>query len=140
WQPLIKRVSRDLSEMFVEMDRWADAGRLYADPLGELKSSYDLMEMTRRFEPPQGLPEEHRKRLEEMSMQRFRDSAGQLYAGLLAAGREDLGASVAAKAREYDSSVEMVTTLIDTALEADEPRSEHQEWIATSDDASLNEM
>lgn len=140
WQPLIQRVSRDLSKMFIQMNRWADAGRLYTDPLGELQSSYDLMTMTSRYAPPEGLTKEQRQELEEMPARMFRDGAGELYAGLLAAGREEAAASVAAKAREYDPSAETVSTLIETALQADQPRAVHQQWIAALQDASLDDL
>ncbi len=142
WRPFINRVSRDLSEMFIKLDRWADVGRLLEDPLAELKSEWNLMRMTSGHdrELPQEIGEEQRKYIEEMPKRMFREKAGHLYAGLLAAEREDVAKKLAVRALKYDSSPEMLKALVGTALEADQPRAIHQRWIAAAKDESLNEL
>lgn len=140
WQPFINRVSFDLTEMFIELGRWADVGRLSIDPLAELQSDWQLLKLTSGHELPKGLNKEERKQLEEMPRQMFREKTGQRYAGLLAAEREELAERLAAKAREHDPSIHMVKTLVGTALDAGQARAVHLNWITAAKDTSLESL
>ncbi len=129
WLPLVKRVSRNLRELFIAQKRWADVGRLYARPVEELEQQHALCAMMPKGQPPEGLPEEERKRLEDMPNEMLRQEAGILYAGLLAAGREEEAGKLAKRARELDESAAMVAELVGRALEAGQARAQHLEWI-----------
>ena len=141
WQPFIDRQERDLADLLIERGRWADVGRLASDPLNTLENEWDLLKLTSGpRQLPAGLPAAQRKQLEEMPKQMFREKVGRSYAGLLAAGRDALATKVAAKAREYDPSADMVKALIETALKADQPRPAHAEWIKATKDETLDDL
>lgn len=137
WQPFIRRESRNLSEMFIELNRWADVGRLSTDPLGELDSDWEILKMTPKFDLPRGLGVDQRKQVAEIPNRIFREKSGQRYAGLLAAGKAELAAKFADRSRKYDTSAEMVKALVSSALEADQSQPAHKEWIAGTNDKSL---
>ncbi|HYF14672.1 MAG TPA: thioredoxin family protein [Phycisphaerales bacterium] len=140
WQPLIQRSEYELTEMFVGMGRWADVGRLSSDPLADLESDRDMMEMMKQHRPRGGVDEETRKYMEEAPARMFREKTGRLYAGLLAAGRENVAEKYAVRAREHDPSTDMLKALITTALDAEQARPVHKEWIAKAKDDSLDEL
>jgi thioredoxin 1 len=138
WRPLVNRVSRDLMELFIAQKRWADVGRMYPDPIRELEKEDEFRKMIPRREPPAGMDEASRKMIEEMPSRMFREKAARLYAGLLAAKRDGDAEKFAARARELDDSPKMVATLISTALEAEQARKAHLEWIdAAKGDAAV---
>lgn len=129
WRPLVNRVARDLQELLLRKRRWADIGRTSADPIGEIEQDHAINAMRPKFDLPEGLSDEQRRRIEEMPHRRLREKAGIMYAGLLAAKREDDATKFAARARELDKSIAMVAALVSTALQADQPRTQHLRWI-----------
>jgi thioredoxin 1 len=137
WQPLIQRVGYELTNMFVELHRWADVGRLSADPLGDLEMDWEIVKISSGQEIPKGMPEDQRKMMEETPKRMFREKAGTRYAGLLAAGRDELASRLAAAAMKNDSSAEMIKALVGTAMEAKQPRAVQEEWMAANKDESM---
>lgn len=129
WRPLVKRVARRLQELLIEGGRWADIGRLYTDPIGEIEREHALNAMRPKHDPPEVLSDEQRKYIEDMPNRMLREKAGIIYAGLLAARREDEAEKFTARARELDESAAMVAALVSTALKADQPRKQHLQWI-----------
>jgi thiol-disulfide isomerase/thioredoxin len=129
WRPLISRVAMDLENLLVAENRWADVGKLYDDPFEEIREQNELMRMRPATELPPGLSEADRAKIEEIPHRQLREKAGVLYAGLLAADRKDDAAKLAAAAREMDDSPKMTIALIETALQAKQPRAEHLEWL-----------
>jgi thioredoxin 1 len=129
WTGLIRRVSRELTKLFIAEKRWSDLGLLPSDPLDDLDRRHEIDVRVSRRDPPPNLPEAERKQLEAMSDQRLRDEAAYQYAGLLAAGREREADAYATRAREYDTSPKMVESLVATALEAGQARPFHLEWL-----------
>ncbi len=129
WRSLLQRVTRNLQELLIEKGRWADTGQLYADPIGEIERQHSLNAMMPKRDLPEGLTDEQRKHIEDMPKRMLREKAGNIYAGLLAAGREEDAEKFASRARELDESTAMVAALVSTALEADQPRRQHLRWI-----------
>jgi hypothetical protein len=66
WKPLLNRLSRDLEELLIAENRWADVGRIYSHPIEELERQRRFIAMIPKHDPPPGLPEEGRRQLEEM--------------------------------------------------------------------------
>ena len=129
WRPLIHQAAMDLEALFIDADRWADIGGLYDDPVRELRNQHEMFKMWPRQEPPADLPEDLRERLKDSPNRMLREKAGVLYAGLLAADKQEGAAELAAKAREMDETPKMTIELIETALKAKQPRAEHLEWL-----------
>jgi hypothetical protein len=133
WQPLVERVARDLQPLLLAEKRWADAGRLYSDPLQHLQQMHEIHELTAEHRLDDDLSEQQKsmmERLQRLQEQRFRDDIAKVYASLLAADRKE-AEKYAARARELDKdAVKMAATLIDQALEAGEPRPQHLKWIS----------
>ena len=132
-RPLLKYVDDDLEELLISKGRWADVGRVYPDPIEALKRQYEFSKTLSADNLPSGISAEQRKYLEDMPKQKLRDKAGILYAGTLAAGREDVAQKLAARARELDESPAMIAALVSTAFKADQPRKQHLEWIEAAD-------
>ena len=99
-------VERDLREILIGEERYADLARIYGDPVAELER--DLVRNRRVAEleaergprpRPEGMSEEQFERLEaarrETPIRRFREKAASIYAAMLAAGREDEAHEVA---------------------------------------------
>ena len=95
-----------------------------------------MLRMSLRSGAGQDLDKEMAKQMEELSRGSFRDQAGQIYAGQLAAGKDELAAKVAAKAREYDPSPAMTSSLVTMALKAGQPRKEQREWLIPAKEPS----
>jgi thioredoxin 1 len=110
--------------------RWADLGRLYKDPMRDLQFRHQLIAMRPPMSLPEGIPEEQRKEIEDMPGNMFRENVSRIYAALLAADREKEAEAFANEARRLDGSAKLRDALVETALEAREPREEHLGWTA----------
>ena len=142
YQRLINRVSFQLKGLLLAEERWADLGRIYTNPLQDIAQQHAMTEMMRGRGVPEDLPDEVRERFEQSRYDHFRTEAGQVYAALLAADRNDEAQQVAARARQLDDSPGMLAALIETALSAEEPRDTHLEWIDQHEDpgATLRQL
>jgi thioredoxin-related protein len=142
WRPLINRIARDLQELLIAKRRWADIGRIYTDSIRALEQEHEINAMSPKRDLPKGLSDEQRKRIEDAPQRRLREKAGIIYAGLLAADREDDATKFASRARELDESVAMIAALASTALKADQPREKHLGWISKigGEDSSLAKL
>lgn len=140
WNRMVERVNRDLLELFVAEKRWADIGRATKDPMEYIEREHELYTMTSGHNP-KGVDPETVARLEEMGAARFRESAATVYAGLLAAGREADANLYCERARLLDTKPGMARTLVEKALEADQPRKSQVGWLeeAAIQDAKLKE-
>lgn len=117
-----------LSEILVAQDRWGDLGYLHADALASLKEIQE-----REYRPPRG-SDSTSQMAADLARRRLQAKVGELYAGLLASGRDEEAAALAARAFEIDRTGGMPERLVRTALRADEPRPEHAEWLRTAYD------
>jgi thioredoxin 1 len=134
WRPLFRYVERDLRDLLVAADRWADVALFVEDPVEELERDYEMMKMLSKESIPDGLSEAAVESMVEGQYQMARESAGYTYAALLAGEREKEAAQFAKRARELDDSAALLRALISTALRAGEPRRVHLEWIDSTDD------
>ncbi len=134
WRPMVDRVSRDLTEMFISMKRWAEVGRLAKDPLADLDQEIEFLRHAARIRLPEGMGDEQRKIMEETPKRLFREKVARVHAGLLAAGRDDVALKYARRALKADASAAMARELVATALDAEQPRADHIEWLAAHPD------
>lgn len=116
-----------LEDLLIKHNRWADLGAVVSDPIDRLRQDHEMIALTSR--PVRGADEEMQKQIKEMAIQRFRNKASRLYTALLAAGREGDAASLAEEARTLDPAPEMVTMLIEMALESGNPRDPQADWL-----------
>lgn len=102
---------------------------MYRDPIAHLERQHEMLKMMPKMPVPAGIDEKMRRRFEDMPGERFREQASKIYAGLLAARREGEAMKFAARARELETSEKMTVALVKTALEAEQARTEHVEWL-----------
>ncbi|MCC7205118.1 MAG: thioredoxin family protein [Phycisphaeraceae bacterium] len=109
-------------------NRWAELGRLYPDPLAvvaerqaELKN--DLDEQLKSAAP--GQVEEIRRDV----LQKFYQRLAFLYAGLLAADRDDAANTLADRTAKMDEPVIARVLCVQAALRAGHARPEHRQWL-----------
>jgi thiol-disulfide isomerase/thioredoxin len=142
WKPMLERITYRLEDLLIQNKRWADLGKLYSDPMELLGRAQEMRHVMSKQPLPQGIDEEMRKTMGEMPLRTFRNSAGRLYAALLAAGNEKDARRIAERARELDDSPRMVAALASTALSAGQVRKEQVEWLteAIKSDASLKDL
>ncbi|MBX9738295.1 MAG: hypothetical protein K2X32_15350, partial [Phycisphaerales bacterium] len=144
YAPLIERIERDLTEMLIARERWADLGRMVADPVATLERELQLLEMIKGMPERQGqTPEmkEAQAQYEKFRQEKFRKDIGNMYAGLLAADRDEVALKYALRARQADKSPELVRSLAQSALDAKEPREQQADWLAeASQDALSKEL
>jgi thioredoxin 1 len=101
--PIVAGCAHHLVGLLGERKRWADIGRLYADPLRELANHH------RMSEPPPDveIPPEMLAPLKTMMAQQFRDAAALLSGCLRAAGRGPEAEALGREAVRLDPSDEM---------------------------------
>ncbi len=125
---LVQYVERDIRELLIEAERWADVGLLYEHPIGDFEREHASVEFSARVNFMGDISEEERQQIAQFQREDLRRKAGIIYAALLAADREDDAREFAMRARELDESNAMLYALITTALRAKEPRAEQIQW------------
>jgi thioredoxin 1 len=110
--PVIERVAQRLIPLLVQRKRWADIGRVYADPVAELVREHELMNVP----VPDWVDPEVMAQVSAMMAVRFRENAALLFLCLRAAGRGDEARAIEREASRLDPSAEMRTALR-TAIE-----------------------
>jgi thioredoxin 1 len=130
WRPMLQSNVMQFEEPLREAGRWADLGRLYQDPMRDLAFRHRVLGMTPEHELPEGLPKAQQVQIRDIPRRLFREGAGNVYAALLAADREEEAAAYAEEARRLDAGPKMLAQLVQTALKAGEPRKDHLSWTA----------
>lgn len=122
----VDSVANRLRSLLQEHARFGDLAPLLPNPPAFLDQQRDIRRVASAQES-RGNPEmaEEAGRRDEVA---FRELAGTMYAGLLAANRDQDGAKVAARARKHDPSGAMIVALVRAALQAGEPRRAHLDW------------
>lgn len=123
----LEDVGYRLDDLLMKHSRWADLAAVVKDPIAKLQRDHEMLAITSR--PLRDADEEMQKRLKQRMNDRFRDGTARLYAGLLAAGREGEATKFAEEARKLDPAPELVTTLIEMALESGNPRDPQADWL-----------
>jgi len=104
---VLQRAAHHLVPKLRERQRWADIGRLYRDPVGELRRTHELMDTD-------GVPPEMLEQLRGFMTEHFRQEAALLLTSLRAAGRTGEAAAVESEALRLDPSDEMKAALAAT--------------------------
>ena len=105
--PIIEKVAQRLIPLLTRHKRWADIGRVYADPVAELVREHELMNVP----VPDWVDPEVMTQVSAMMAVRFRENAALLFAALRAAGRGDEARALEREAARLDPSDEMRTAL-----------------------------
>jgi len=123
---LLGGVSFRLVGLLVEKDRLADVPLLYPDPLGELRSDYEMSAEMARRQPalPDFLDEATKESVRAQPWEQFREKVAVLYVGNLAAGKDDVAMQVMAAARKMYDKPRLVTGVIGFAVEKGQARPE----------------
>ncbi len=110
-------------ELLVRNERWRLLGDLHVDPVAAANEHAMALGSTLQAQRRGGpaFSEEH--------ADLYRDSIAALYAGLLAAEREEDAAEVVALAKRTDPGGAMVVALVEFAVRAGEARREHLHWL-----------
>ncbi|HRJ50994.1 MAG TPA: hypothetical protein PKU91_10685, partial [Phycisphaerales bacterium] len=130
WRPILGYVEYPVSQLLIERERWADLGLIFADPVETLKREHLIHREVRQAQEGDAVPVEMRRRRQQQQDDRFRTRIGQMYAGLLAAERENDAGKFAVHAREIDPSSEMTDSLVSWALRVNKVRPAFAEWLA----------
>jgi hypothetical protein len=133
-RPLINAVARDLGDLLIAEGRWADLGRVRTDPLDFLqRRRWNEQQFAVAVPPTTKCQLECIKREMDKYFEGYwTDEVGKTYAGLLAAAREEEASVFANKAREWFGAAPMATAMVRWALQANQPRRVHVEWLSAS--------
>lgn len=100
-------IEHDIIPLLIETARWADAGALYGNPLATLDRAAEILSRTEAMANEPDLP----PGLIARSRRSFRKRVAQLIHALRAAGRDADGDAVERRARQVDSSEEMISAI-----------------------------
>ena len=127
---LLPFVARDIALLLRNAGRWVDLRHLYPEPIEALEFARLQRELMSK--PPRNvlrrMTEGQKARVAAVAQRRFQSTAATLYAAMLAASRPE-AKRIAKSAKGADASAAMVIALIDTALDADQPRPAHRQWL-----------
>lgn len=140
WRPILGYVEYPVSGLLIERERWADLGLIFADPVETLNREHLIHGEVRQAQHGDAVPVEMRRRLQQQQDVRFRTRIGQVYAGLLAAERENDAGKFAVRAREIDPSPEMTDSLVTWALRVKKARPAFAEWLAGRTDPAGKQL
>ncbi|MBL8887097.1 MAG: thioredoxin fold domain-containing protein [Phycisphaerales bacterium] len=117
-------VSFRIVELLLAKDRLADVVRLYPDPLAEIRSDFELSAEMARRQPalPDFLDEATKESVRAQPWEQFREKVAVLYAGFLAAGKDEKAAEIMAEARKLYDRPRLVTGVIGFAVERGQAR------------------
>jgi hypothetical protein len=101
---VVEQVAHRLVPKLQRRERWADIGRIYRDPLAELRSAHELID-------PEGVAPEIVEQIRAFMTESFRKKAALLATSLRAAGRNDEAAAVQAEALRLDPGDQMKAAL-----------------------------
>ena len=105
--PIIEKAAQRLIPLLTQHKRWADIGRVYADPVAELLREHELMNAP----VPDWVDPEVMAQVSAIMSVRFRENAALLFLCLRAAGRADEARAIEREAARLDPSDEMRTAL-----------------------------
>ena len=117
-------VSFRIVGLLLAKDRLADVVRLYPDPLAEIRSDFELSAEMARRQPalPDFLDEATKESVRAQPWTQFREKVAVLYAGFLAAGKDEKAAEIMAEARKLYDRPRLVTGVIGFAVEKGQAR------------------
>jgi len=92
--------------LLIEKQRWADAGRLYANPIASVRQHHEAIEHAARFRPAR-MDDATFGEVQRESVEHFRRATREVHRCLIAAGRDDVASGVAAAARAMDPDLDL---------------------------------
>jgi len=130
WRPAITQLTMtddSLETSLADGGHWAEIASLYEDPAKVIEMWHQIaLEVPGpRAETKPGQD----PAMQDVAAQTLHRRAGRMYAGLLAAGREEDAKKFAARAREIDDSLGMFRALMLTALKAGQVRPDQADWF-----------
>jgi thiol-disulfide isomerase/thioredoxin len=121
----------DIRRLLEDAGRWADLGRLYAEPTKHAQRVIERAKDTLRYARTSDL-----KEATQHSQESTRKALSITYAALLAADRDDEADQVAKTLIEFSDTPESRRALVSRALQADEPREQQTEYLNQADAAA----
>ena len=109
-----------IEPLLTARNRWADLPRLSPDLLGKVAEAHEFMQTLMDTQKSLGRGDD--KELQDSARDMFYDKVANLYAGLLAAGREDDAKMVAAAGIKLEDTPQMRIALVQKAVDAAQPR------------------
>lgn len=123
----VDRIADDLAELLVGAGRWADAGRVFEDPVASARQTLDMIAMEARVGAD--APAEERKAMAE-SMVRFAvEGNARLHACCLAAARDAAAGKIAAATFKAVDTGSARVEFVRMALKARAVRGEMRAWL-----------
>jgi thiol-disulfide isomerase/thioredoxin len=129
-EPDLRRNGFRLTRLFEENGRWADLAKLSKDPVADARQKVSTFKMIQNM-----APKERAEEMKQFETRRLREDISHLYAGLLAAGREDDADKVGQVLIEALDDAASRRGLVRMALEADQPRQRHLKLLDEADKA-----
>lgn len=124
----LERSDYRLRRLLEANDRWADLAKLSKDPVADARGKVQMFKMTLT-----AMPQEHAKETIKVEADNLREELSHLYAGLLAAGKEDDADKVAAVLTEILDDAPSRRALVETALKAKQPRDRQMKLLDEAD-------
>jgi thioredoxin-like negative regulator of GroEL len=121
-------VDRDLFELLIQSERWADAGAFHADPASVITQAIARAAEYASYEKER-LDEQEQRQSAAYRRQSLREDASVLYAACLAAGRDNAAAEVASLLLTQQDDAPARAALIEAALWAGQPRPGQRRWL-----------
>jgi len=120
----LERVSFRIVNLLIAQDRLADVPLLYPDPMHEVRLDYAMSaEMAKQQRPlPEFLDTASKEAIREQPWTAFREKVAILYAGNLAAGKEEAAAEIMAEARKLYDKPKLITGVLGFALSRGQAR------------------
>lgn len=124
----LRRLSYLVDDLLLENERWADFGLILLDPVGRVKRDHARIKQTLEMMGDR-LDEEVLAQFHDLQRSTFRETAGMIHAGLLAAQRDQQAWDVVEAALELDDSADMRHEIARAALRADVARERHVDLL-----------
>lgn len=117
----LKQVDFVLVGLLVKKNRWKDVILLFPDPIAEIRSLNQKAPKVAEDLARMGIKEDP-----------FAKDAARIYASALAAKRESDARKIAAEILKLHDTPDMRRQLVQTALEAKQPRKDQLKWVSTN--------
>ncbi|MEO6709161.1 MAG: thioredoxin family protein [Planctomycetota bacterium] len=123
WLPLLRAESYRIEDMLSARGLWTDVALLHPDPVADLKQKHEQNAMQAEFRADKPAVAALAD-FDEMDRESLRGMAGQLYAAMLASGRNEHAQAVVTQILAFDDSSATRLELVTRALRAKQPRAE----------------
>ncbi len=130
---LVDRVQHNLERLFIEGRRWEDLLELHPDPASvlemQIQRDEEIDRMMKEHRRDEGLDAAQVARMKEGQRRFRRMEIATFYGAALAVGKPEAASRLVDLAFRFDESSEMVFDLVEAALDVDEARPDHLDWL-----------